>query len=264
MVGFAQSIEPDERLANPLFASVVLHAVLFAALGGLAWWRGSAIRIGDPNTLGGVTVVATDGIPMVQRTGPRNPVANDTESQVPERPKPATKQRVEPEDPDAVAIDRLPKKKKKLTPFEEKILAQQRKLAERDLKENQVYSTTGRALVAPTFAATSSGSGGSIGSGNPFGEKFGAYGKLVIDRIAQKWRTQDIDPGIQTAPMIVVNFDILRDGHVKNVKLLQRSGVYQLDLSAQRAVLEAGPFEPLPAGFDSNVANVQINFQFKR
>jgi TonB family protein len=45
---------------------------------------------------------------------------------------------------------------------------------------------------------------------------------------------------------------------------MQRSGNPTLDYSAQRAVLEAAPFPPLPAGFERDSARVEINFELKR
>jgi hypothetical protein len=63
-------------------------------------------RWGDPKSLGGgaVGITAVDRIPLPSRQGRVNPVANDTESQVPSAPvKPQPKQAVR-EDPKAIAI----------------------------------------------------------------------------------------------------------------------------------------------------------------
>ena len=44
----------------------------------------------------------------------------------------------------------------------------------------------------------------------------------------------------------------------------QRSGILTLDNSAQRAILNAAPFPPLPAGFDRDAAQIEFRFQLKR
>lgn len=267
MVAYADVFDHRDKLRNPFLASLMVHLLVLGGLGGWTWYLATRPHetIGDPNATGGVTVSVTDAIPMVQRPGPVNPVANDTESQVPDR-KQTVRKRVEPDDPDAVAIERLKKKKpvKKLTEFEQRILDRQRQMAQDDLKSNQVYSTTGRAAVSPMFSQTSTGAGVGVGTGNPFGTRFGWYGQLITQRIAEKWRTQQIEASVRSANVCSVAFRISKDGSVKDVQVVQRSGTYQVDISAQRAVLEASPFPPLPDGFGKDTATVEINFQFKR
>jgi outer membrane biosynthesis protein TonB len=48
------------------------------------------------------------------------------------------------------------------------------------------------------------------------------------------------------------------------VKVSHVSGSFDLDTSAQRAVLDANPLPPLPAGFDKNEATVELQFQLKQ
>lgn len=258
-------IDQRDSLGGSFTASLLVHAVVFAAAAGWTWYAQThRDAFGDPNSAGGVTVVATEGIPIIQRTGPVNPVANDTESQVPDRPKPAARPK-EVEDPDSIGITRTPKKKKKeLTAFEKRIQENQRRMAEKDLQANQVYSTTGRAAVSPMFSQSSTGAGGLVGTGNPFGTRFGWYAQLVIQRISQKWRTEDVDARLQTANICSVSFDIQKDGSVRDVRIDQSSGNYAVDRSTERAVLESSPFPPLPDGFERKSARVQVNFQFKR
>lgn len=264
MAAYANALDSRGGLGAPLVKSVVFHASLVALLGGWAWYQSVRVDpMGDRNAVGGVTVVATDGIPMPQRTGRENPVANDTKSQVPDKPKPVARQE-ERDDPDAIALDQARKKKKKLTPFEERILAQQKKLAQQDLNPNQVTSTTGAATVSPLFSQSTTGAGGTVGTGNPFGSRFGWYAQLITQRISQKWRTQDVDARVQAANICSVTFEILKDGRARDVRVLQSSGNYEVDRSTQRAILEASPFPPLPDGFERDSARVQMNFQFKR
>ncbi|MDX1983966.1 MAG: energy transducer TonB [Bryobacteraceae bacterium] len=114
------------------------------------------------------------------------------------------------------------------------------------------------------FSQSSTGAGGLVGTGNPFGTRFGWYAQLVIQRISQKWRTEDVDARLQTANICSVSFDIQQDGSVRNVRIDQSSGNYAVDRSTERAVLESSPFPALPDGFERKSARVQVNFQFKR
>ena len=73
-----------------------------------------------------------------------------------------------------------------------------------------------------------------------------------------------MDPRLQTAPLVIVTFEILRDGSVRGVRLFQGSGYPTLDHSAQRAIIEASPFPVLPPGFERNSATVEFRFELKR
>jgi protein TonB len=64
--------------------------------------------------------------------------------------------------------------------------------------------------------------------------------------------------------VVIVTFEILRDGTVRNAKVAQRSGNTTLDYSALRAVMDAGPFPPLPSGYDRTEANIELQFQLQR
>lgn len=103
-----------------------------------------------------------------------------------------------------------------------------------------------------------------MGTGSPFGGRYGYYEQILRDRVAKKWRTDDVDPRLQTAPLVIVTFEILRSGSIRNMRFLQRSGYPTLDYSAQRAIAEASPFPPLPAGFERDSAIIEFWFELKR
>lgn len=262
-MAYAESMERDDRLQRPLAASLALHAAITGVMIGWGWYQSRGRdTFGDPNSIpGAVAVSLTDAIPMMTR-GPRNRVANDTESQVPAKAKPEPKVR-EAEPEDAIAIGRQKKKERTKKKREREVV--QPRYREEPERVNQMASTTGAQASAAMFTPLTSGGGGvGVGTGNPFGTQFGYYGKLITERIAQKWRTQDIDARLQTAPAASVSFDILRDGSVQNVQLVKTSGNYAVDTSARRAVMEAGPFPPLPNGFNRSSASIEINFLLKR
>jgi protein TonB len=128
---------------------------------------------------------------------------------------------------------------------------------------NQVYSPSGQRLNSPMIGMAGGGGVG-IGNNSPFGTQFGDYTNLLRGRVGQAWRTGDLR--ISSANPVVVTFTILRDGSVpeKSVQVRVRSGNSALDNSALRAILEASPFPPLPAGFPRSSADVEFTFDYLR
>ena len=63
---------------------------------------------------------------------------------------------------------------------------------------------------------------------------------------------------------VTLSFEILRDGTVRNVRVLESSGDAQVDYAAQRAVLKSSPVRRLPEEFERNTANVEFWFQLQR
>jgi len=61
-----------------------------------------------------------------------------------------------------------------------------------------------------------------------------------------------------------VTFTIRRDGVISSVRIAQTSGNLTLDYSAQRAIADAAPFPPLPAGYDKNDVSIEFWFELKR
>jgi len=84
----------------------------------------------------------------------------------------------------------------------------------------------------------------------------------VVQRITNKWQTTGL-AGLHL-PVAVITFDISRDGSVKNAKVAQSSGNSTLDLSAIRAVTDAGPFPPLPPNYSGSQADVELRFQLQQ
>jgi TonB family protein len=102
-----------------------------------------------------------------------------------------------------------------------------------------------------------------IGPNSVFGNRFGAYADLVVKRVSEKWSRNGL-AGSPSTPTVIVTFDILRDGSVRNAQLAQRSGNTTFDNSAVRAVMDAAPFPPLPPGYERNEANVELHFQLQQ
>ena len=255
-------LDERERLWSPLLGSIGLHALVIATAGIAGYVADRARETwGDPNAFGGgsVSITPVSKIPLPSRAGRVNPVANDTESSTPPPPpKPVPQERAKPE-PDAVAIKsrNAPKKQSEVA------ASKQRYRPPREEQPNQLRSDVGQALTTPMFATAGSGNVG-VGSTNPFGNRFGAYAALLREVVGRKWRTNDVDSRLQTAPAVIVGFEVLRNGAVRNVRILQRSGNYALDMSAQRAIVEAAPLPPLPREYEGVSANIEFWFELKR
>jgi protein TonB len=251
-------LDEKDSIRWPFLESLGFHAAVFGllAVGGISYQHSREIW-GGPKTQAGdaVQVNAVKNIPLPSRTGPVNPVANDTESQVQQPPKPEPKKQVKLPEPKAIPMK---------SRFVEKQPRQQAPQRYRPYPPvpNQVFSSQAPAAVAPMFEKPGSGGVG-IGPNSVFGNRFGAYADLVVKRISEKWSTSGL-AGMQSAPIVIVTFDILRDGSIRNAQIAQRSGNTTLDYSSLRAVTDAAPFPPLPAEYDRNVANVEVHFQLQR
>jgi periplasmic protein TonB len=251
----ADILDQRDSLRGPFVQSMVLHAAVFGALivSTLSFQHNREVWGGPTHAGDAVPINSVKNIPLPSRTGHVNPVANDTESQVPQADKPEVKKQVKaPEN----AIP-LKSREAKKQPRQE---AQQRYRRE-PLRENQLTSSQAPAAVSPIFQKPGGGTVG-MGQNNALGSRFGADADLVAQRVTEKWQTSGLAG--QSAPMVVITFEIQRDGSVKNAKIGQRSGNSTLDYSALRAVMDAAPFPPLPVGYDRNEANVELQFQLQR
>jgi len=248
-------LEEQDSLRTPFVESVLLHAAVFGLLvfSTFHYQRSHEIWGGATHAGNAVSVNAVKSIPLPPRTGPLNPVANPTESQVPQTPKPEPKKKVKVPEEKAIPI------KSKNAKAQPKPQALQRYRPE-PLRPNQVTSQEAPAAVSPVFQKP----GGAVGLGqnNTLGTRFGAYADLVAERVTEKWQTAGM-AGL-SAPVVIVTFDILRDGSIAHAKIAQPSGNSMLDFSALRAVTDAAPFPPLPAGYDRNEASVELRFQLQR
>lgn len=265
MTARADILDQRESLGKPFLASVLFHAVVFGSLAayGLISTTGKFLW-GDPHSLGGsgsVTITPVSQIPLPGRSGIRNPVANDTESRVPQPPAEAKpKKQARREDPDAISL----KGRRRAKRLAEMAASQQRFRANPNERRNQLYSSTGQAMTSAMFGSSPGSGGVGVGIGTPFGDRYGYYVLLLRQRVSEKWNTGDVDPRLQTAPPVVVSFEIQHDGSVRSVKFLQRSGTSALDFSAQRAILDASPFPALPAGYTGSSATIEFWFELKR
>jgi outer membrane biosynthesis protein TonB len=250
----------DESLRRGFLWALIFHVTLFAVYGIYSLMSSSGETFGAQDAGGGaIGIEAVSSIPL-PHSGRPNPVANDSESQVPQAPlKPAP--RVQPKkekvSPNAVAF----KIKDKRRPAE--VASELQKYRSfKDLDANQTFAKQAPQVSNPIYAALPGA--GRIGA-NPttFGTNFAAYGAQVQSNLARAWNTSGIDPSVQSAPPVIAAFEILRDGSVRNPRLLQLSGIVALDNSVKRAMADVH-FPPLPSAFPRDTAQVEFTFEFKR
>jgi protein TonB len=253
----ADILDQQESLGAPFVQSVLLHAAIAGALiiSTISFQHSHQVW-GSANTAAGdaVAINSVKNIPLPSRHGIVNPVANPTESQVPQPLKPEPKKQVKVPDEDAIPL-KSPRVKKQPTP------ESTQRYHPQPPAPNQVYSRDAPAAVSPMFQKPGSGGVG-VGPNSAFGNQFGAYTDLVVQRVTQKWQTGGL-AGLHL-PVAVITFDIMRDGTVKNARIAQGSGNSTLDYSALRAVMDVGQFTPLPAEYSGSQATVELRFQLQQ
>ena len=117
-----------------------------------------------------------------------------------------------------------------------------------------------KATPAAGASATPGLEFGPPGPGVPDGTDSGGdwYLAGVQQKIWMLWN-QQIKSGFDHP--VGVTFTILADGKVADVRVTQPSGAALLDMAAQRAILNAAPFAPLPREYDTNRKTIQAIFR---
>jgi len=149
-----------------------------------------------------------------------------------------------------------------------------RRTTKRALEPPPLPLPGGRATAPAKAQAPAGGATGGRGTGGATpGLEFGPPGPGVPDgtdsggdwylagvqqKIWMLWN-QQIRSGF-TQP-VGVTFTILPDGNVMGVRATQPSGVALLDMAAQRAVLNAAPFGPLPREYGQKPRTIQALFK---
>ncbi|MFZ5624902.1 MAG: TonB C-terminal domain-containing protein [Gemmatimonadota bacterium] len=117
-----------------------------------------------------------------------------------------------------------------------------------------------RSTVAPAPGETPS-TGSDVANIRTPGLEF-PYPEYLRNIVAEVYRRWDRPLG-GAALKAEISFLILRDGSVKDIRFLTRSGSFSFDLSAQGAIEAAGrsrAFGPLPDGYPADVLPVSFFF----
>ena len=254
--------EAKERLGRPVVLSVSCHTALFVTIALWGWFAPPPFQFGDELGTGGsaVAVNVVQGVPLnVPSTRP-NPVANDVRHEVPAPPEKAKP--VEPEpvpEPAAVPIEepkKTPPKKEPPKP------ASDARKSEPEKPDNQLTSTTGAQASNPLFATpTPAGAGVGMDGGSPFGQGFAWYSEALQRRLSEEWaKTLGQVSGKSDTPA-VLRFTILRDGGIRDIRVVQSSGNRTFDYSAHRAVQYIDPFQRLPPALRRDSITVEMWFR---
>jgi protein TonB len=258
MAAHADILDRPEPLAKPFWTSLTLHILILGGLLAGALINRQSLNMGSPTGGGmGVLVNPVASIPLPNRGGPENPVANDTKSEVPTPPPPKEKAKPIPK-PKAAPPDAIPLKSNKaqaIRPAEPQVQPNKYR-DQQKYSDSQLYSNVGQRMSSPNMGVQGGG-GVRLGDTSPFGEQFGAYANIIRDTIARNWNPSNQG---RNSPSVVVTFTIQRDGSVTNVKIGKSSGNQTMDFAAQRAVMDA-TLPPLPNGFPRNQADVEMKFE---
>jgi TonB family protein len=255
-------LDDRDRLGGAFAGALALHLAMLGVLVGYQLYQGNRDAFGAKDAGGGaIGVEAVNTIPLPHH-GAENPVANDTESQVPQTPaKPVEKVKAEkPPPPDAVPLKSKKAKKEPAKVASEK----QRFRPFKELDPNQLTNKEAPQISSSQFSAMPGAGRIGTGANTTLGNRCGGYAQLIQQDVGQKWRTSDIDARVSSAPTVIATFNLQGDGSAKNVQLLQRSGIPSLDSSVERAILEASPFPPIPPICNRDSARVEIWFELQR
>jgi protein TonB len=251
-----QTTSQPDPLGRYFAGSLGLHAAAITLLVFSGYWKFAKNSWGSEHvSTGAVGISVVKTIPVPRRDAPENPLANDTDSQLPQAPAPVKMQK-QVKAPDLKAIP-IPDKQRKISPKDESRVKFRPAQA---YIPNQVYSQAPQAASSKLYGIQGA-AGIDVGPASMLGDKCGAYADLMRDRIASKWNRADVSAS--PSQVSSVTFTIARNGSVSNVKLSRPSGSLLLDASAQRAVLDSSPLPPLTAPCDKSDATVELRFQLK-
>jgi len=263
--GLGTGLHPDilgqrEPLSRAFLAALTLHVTLIAGMGIYGWMSTHRDSFGAKDAGGGaIGIEAVKAIPLLH-SGAQNPVANETDSQVPQQPaEPVEKAKEEKVSPKAVGLKM--KQKRRLADVASE---RQRFRPFKEIDQNQVFAKQAPQVSNPLFSAMPGSGRIGTGANTTLGTRFAGYAQQIQQLVAQKWHTNDVDARVQTGPEVIATFELMRDGRIRNLKILQPSGISALDYSVQRAILEASPFPPIPPGFDRDSARVEFWFELQR
>lgn len=255
-------------LKGPLLWSFVLHSLLFGSLGVSTILSHRGDLWGGPGGGGAVSVKLVGGLTGVPLPRPETV----TENRVVDETKGLYKSEPKPKPPKEIPKDAtpIPKFTKEKQPY---YVTRPSKTLEDPTPppENAVPYGQGGSPTVPysqfgmgAGIATSAGMQFGGPGGSDFAGRFSWYVTAVTNRVSSNWQQFTIDRSLTFAPRAVISFDILRDGAVTNVQILQSSGNRSVDDSGVRAIQGSNPMQRLPNEYSGNKVSVEFWFDFRR
>ncbi|MFQ5853383.1 MAG: TonB family protein [Candidatus Binatia bacterium] len=92
--------------------------------------------------------------------------------------------------------------------------------------------------------------------------EYTAYLEQVKKGIVRAWKYPEQASQKREEGKVDVEFTILRDGRLENVRVLGSSGFPSLDREAIRAVRAASPFNPIPEGIALEQLSIRFTFNY--
>ena len=86
-----------------------------------------------------------------------------------------------------------------------------------------------------------------------------SYSEAMHEKIGAKWTP----PTIDNDASVVLEYTILKNGHIKDAKVHKSSGIKELDESAMTALRKASPLPPLPLNLKRDSITVKFEFAVK-
>ncbi len=256
---------PDtERLRGPLMISLSCHGALLAA--SVSWGiLNPAIDLGSPDAAGGGGIVSVSSVPInVARADTPNPVANPSQHDVPAPPEFRRSTEVPQPEPPAAEAPPPPVPAPKRREAEQQ---QERAVGQRSAgaaKANELRSSQGAALSSDLYRAAPGGALGFGGmQGGPFGRRFGWYAQILQRAIGEQWRKSLGQVAGGSSKPVVTTFIIQASGQLTQVVIAESSGNRSLDYSAVRAISNASPVRPLPAGLGRRSVVIEMHFRLE-
>jgi TonB family protein len=255
---------PDDEFSLKKFLvySGALHALAALAIAVSIYfqyngnqWAGEGGDLGDSTK---VKLVNSAGIPMPTPHIPTDSQVVDLTHGVNDIEPP----KLDQPPPDATKLPTFDEKKKPLPPSPKSKVFTNKTPPPPNAAP---YKGGGSPDIPTGYSQTPGTSGGTqiIGQGgSDFATRYGWYIAAVVRKIQSNWDETTIDPAVRAGrrAKTTVEFTILRDGTVKNLRIYQTSGNSSMDNSGLRAVLSAGSMPPLPN--DSNDNHVDVTFDF--
>jgi outer membrane biosynthesis protein TonB len=255
----------DLNLRSYVVYSLVFHALFTTAVFTASFLerRGNAWG-GVGGNLGGtkVSLVRSAGIPMPHESAvTESKVADPTKTlhkEEPPKPKPP-----EPKT-DATKIPKF-EKEKPLPPSRKSRILED-KTPEPD---NAVPGHNGGANLPTGLSQTPGASSGVsvLGQGSSdFAGRYPYYVDGIPRRITQSWDQSTINHAVLAARKAhtIFSFRINADGTISNIKMVQSSGDWSMDNSAQRALAtilsDSSQFRPLPNDYMGKYLDVTFDF----
>src|SRR5579871_2400788 len=148
MTQHADILDQREPMTRAFVGALALHVTVAAGFALYNWMGSHHDTFGAPNAGGGaIGIEAVNTIPLAHN-GMQNPVANDSESQVPQQPKAEEAVKKEKESPDAVALKR--RERKRLTDVASE---RQRYRPYKQIDPNQVFAKAAPQVANPLYSA---------------------------------------------------------------------------------------------------------------